>query len=148
MCQGVPTRASHHATVAGCGAVSLDDILFLDRGWDSGKGRVLRRETVHGGNIATALMAVRSLGGNARWLGYLPSGEAGGSVRLDFLSHGIDLDFATPTAAEPIRSTILVDPDGERGLVGFLGPAALDRGTQGVGPSRPRVDLTAAISGA
>lgn len=98
------------ATVGGCGAVAIDHVLFLERGLDHGKAKVLREELVHGGNIATALCAVTALGGAGRWVGYLPDGSA----REDLLERGLDLSLATPTATSPIQSTILVDPAGSR----------------------------------
>lgn len=108
------TRTASRPVVAGCGAIAVDKILVLDRDFHVGKGRILRREVAHGGNIATALAAAGTLGGNGRWLGYLSSGEQWAFVREDLVSHGIDISAAEPSSWAPIRSTILVQPGGDR----------------------------------
>ena len=57
--------------VLGFGAVTVDDIIYVDRPLSAGKGKVTRRVTDHGGNVATALVAVARLGGRAGFIGWL-----------------------------------------------------------------------------
>ncbi|MFG6278884.1 PfkB family carbohydrate kinase [Microbacterium sp. 5K110] len=90
--------------------MAIDELLFLDRSFVEGKGKILRRNVVHGGNVATALVAITTLGGSARWLGYLSPGESA----HDLARHGVDLDHATPAKTGPIRSTIMIAPGGDR----------------------------------
>lgn len=108
------TEENRPTVVAGCGAIAVDEILILDRAFAAGKGRVNQRETTYGGNIATALAAVSTLGGSGRWLGYLSGGEEWQHVRDDLASYDIDIDGAQASDAPPIRSTILVQPNGDR----------------------------------
>ena len=60
--------------VLGFGAVTIDDIIYVDRPLSAGKGKVTRRITDHGGNVATALVAVARLGGRAGFIGWLSDG--------------------------------------------------------------------------
>lgn len=108
------TEASRPPVVAGCGAIAVDEILMLDRAFDAGKGRVTQREITYGGNIATALAAVSTLGGSGRWLGYLSAGDEWQHLRDDLASYDIDIDGAQASDGPPIRSTILVQPNGDR----------------------------------
>jgi sugar/nucleoside kinase (ribokinase family) len=105
-------RGTH---VAGFGAVAIDHLIYVDAPLNQGKGRVTGTDTQHGGNIATALAAVASLGGQASFVGYLPDAGAWPEVWEDLRGYGIDVDDATTVAgAAPIRSTIIVTPAEER----------------------------------
>ena len=57
--------------VLGFGSISVDDIIYVDQPLKRGKGRVTNRITEHGGNVATALVAVARLGGRAGFIGWL-----------------------------------------------------------------------------
>lgn len=101
--------------VLGFGALAIDDIIYVDRVLSSGKGRVTKRATNHGGNVATALVAIARLGGHAAFIGWLsdqPANDVGG-IQLE--RDGVDTSLA-PRASNsmPIRSVITVDPDGDR----------------------------------
>jgi sugar/nucleoside kinase (ribokinase family) len=104
------------ARVLGFGAISIDDIIYVDRPLGAGKGRVTGRITDHGGNVATALVAVARLGGQAAFIGWLsdwPDGEDPSAQELE--RQGVDTSFAPRRAdARAIRSVIIVGPDGER----------------------------------
>ncbi|PKA45220.1 permease [Rhizobium sullae] len=101
--------------VMGFGALAIDDIVYVDRALTAGKGKVTKRVTDHGGNVATALVAVVRLGGRAAfvgWLGEQPLTDFGGS---ELERDGVDISFAPRHAdAAPIRSVITVGPDGDR----------------------------------
>lgn len=100
--------------VLGFGALAIDDIIYVDRGLTAGKGKVTKRATDHGGNVATALVAVARLGGRAGFIGWLgdePTDVAGSELERD----GVDISLAPRHVdAAPIRSVITVGPDGDR----------------------------------
>jgi sugar/nucleoside kinase (ribokinase family) len=101
--------------VLGFGALAVDDIIYVDRPLSAGKGRVTNRTQDHGGNVATALVAVAKLGGRAGFIGWLsdhPLADVGGR---ELEQHGVDISFAPRRAdARAIRSVITVGPDGDR----------------------------------
>lgn len=101
--------------VLGFGALAVDDIIYVDRPLRSGKGKVMKRATDHGGNVATALVAVARLGGRAGFIGWLHDKGAAdiGGNELD--RSGVDTSLAPrSTRSSPIRSVITVDPNGDR----------------------------------
>ncbi len=112
---GTSARAVSPVIVVGFGAVAVDKLLYVDQPYVAGKGRIVRRETSYGGNVATALAAVAGLGGDARFIGYLPDAVEWGGVHEDLIACGVDISGATVVpGSPPIRSTILITPDGER----------------------------------
>jgi sugar/nucleoside kinase (ribokinase family) len=99
--------------VLGFGALSIDDIIYVDRPLSAGKGKVTNRTQDHGGNVATALVAVAKLGGRAGFIGWL--GESMTTSISELERHGVDISFAPRRPdAGPIRSVITVGPDGDR----------------------------------
>jgi sugar/nucleoside kinase (ribokinase family) len=101
--------------VLGFGAVAVDDILFVDRPLSAGKGRVTNRITDHGGNVATALVAVARLGGRAGYIGWLSDHPHGDPSASELERHGVDISYAPRRAdAKAIQSVITVGSDGER----------------------------------
>lgn len=102
--------------VLGFGAIAIDDIIYVDRPLSAGKGRVTGRVTDHGGNVATALVAVVRLGGQAGFIGWLsdrPDVEDPSARELE--RQGVDISSAPRRAdARAIRSIITVGSDGER----------------------------------
>jgi sugar/nucleoside kinase (ribokinase family) len=102
--------------VLGFGAITIDDIIYVDRPLSAGKGKVTSRITAHGGNVATALVAVARLGGQAAFIGWLsdrPGSEDPSSQELE--RQGVDTSLAPRRIdARAIRSVIIVGPDGER----------------------------------
>ena len=101
--------------VLGFGALSVDDIIYVDRPLSAGKGKVVNRVTDHGGNVATALVAVAKLGGRAGFIGWLCDQALGGSSARELEKHGVDISFAPRRPdARAIRSVITVGPDGDR----------------------------------
>ncbi len=100
--------------VIGFGALSVDDIYYVDAPLEAGKGKVLRRTRAFGGNVATALVAVAQLGGSASFVGWLSASPDDEVVR-ELQASGVRIDDA-PRAADcqPIRATITVGSDGDR----------------------------------
>ena len=124
--------------VIGFGALSVDDIFYVDAPLQAGKGRVLRRTRAFGGNVATALVAVARLGGAASFVGWL-NASPDDEVVAELQASGVRIDDA-PRAAEcqPIRATITVGSDGDR----FI--AYDDDVRLGTAPDLPDAILTAA----
>ena len=77
--------------VLGFGAVTIDDIIYVDRPLSAGKGKVTARLTEHGGNVATALVAVARLGGRAGFVGWLNDGTLDDPSAADFEREGVDI---------------------------------------------------------
>jgi sugar/nucleoside kinase (ribokinase family) len=101
--------------VLGFGALAIDDIIYVDRPFSAGKGKVTSRTKDHGGNVATALVAVAKLGGRAGFIGWLGDQPLADLSAQELERHGVDISFAPRRPdAEPIRSVITVGPDGER----------------------------------
>lgn len=101
--------------VIGFGAVSIDDIVYVDRPLTAGKGKVTGRTRDHGGNVATALVAVARLGGRAGFVGWLSDRPLEDPSAAELEKHGVDISFAPRRSdACAIRAVITVAPDGER----------------------------------
>jgi sugar/nucleoside kinase (ribokinase family) len=101
--------------VLGFGAIAVDDILYVDRPLGAGKGKIVGRVVDHGGNVATALVAVAKLGGRAGYIGWLNDRSSPDPSASELEKHGVDISFAPRRAdAGPIRSVITVGSDGDR----------------------------------
>lgn len=106
---------THNLQVLGFGALSIDDIIYVDRPLSAGKGKVTNRAQDHGGNVATALVAVAKLGGRAGFIGWLSDQPLTDIGARELERHGVDISFAPRRAdARPIRSVITVGPEGDR----------------------------------
>ena len=101
--------------VLGFGAVTVDDLIYVDRPLSAGKGKVTSRISDHGGNVATALVAVARLGGRAGFVGWLSDGSLADPSARELERRGVDISLAPRRAdARSIRSVITVGPDGDR----------------------------------
>ncbi len=101
--------------VLGFGAISIDDILYVDRPLTAGKGKVTARTRDYGGNVATALVAVARLGGRAGFIGWLSDQPLADPSAGELERHGVDISFAPRRPdALAIRSAITVGSDGDR----------------------------------
>ena len=101
--------------ILGFGVSAIDDLVYVDGVLSAGKGKVLRRERAYGGNIATALVAAARLGGRTGFVGWLGDQPASLASAAELERHGVDTTAAPRRPdALPIRSTIVVGPDGDR----------------------------------
>lgn len=101
--------------LVGGGATTVDDLLFVDSDICDGKARILRSERRFGGNIATALVAAARTGVGCAFLGHLPDDTVAPDLLAYLSEEGVDISRAQLSpATRPIRSTILVGPDGRR----------------------------------
>lgn len=106
---------THNLQVLGFGALAIDDIIYVDRPLSAGKGKVTSRTQDHGGNVATALVAVAKLGGRAGFIGWLSDQPVTNISARELERHGVDISFAPRRPdARPIRSVITVGPEGDR----------------------------------
>ncbi|PYE43425.1 sugar/nucleoside kinase (ribokinase family) [Rhizobium sp. PP-F2F-G20b] len=107
--------APHRLDVLGFGAVAIDDIVYVDRPLKAGKGKVVGRTRDFGGNVATALVAVAKLGGQAGFIGWLGSTPDEDPSAGELERQGVDVSRAPRRPdARAIRSVITVGPDGDR----------------------------------
>jgi sugar/nucleoside kinase (ribokinase family) len=105
----------HNLQVLGFGALAIDDIIYVDQPLSAGKGKVTNRTQDHGGNVATALVAVAKLGGRAGFIGWLSDQPLADVSAYELERHGVDISFAPRRSdARPIRSVITVGPEGDR----------------------------------
>ena len=101
--------------ILGFGALSVDRILYVDRGFGDGKGRVTNTVTDYGGNVGTALVTAARLGGNAGFIGWLSLDPAEDPSGEQLAQNGVAINDAPRRAdARAVQSTIIVTPDGER----------------------------------
>jgi sugar/nucleoside kinase (ribokinase family) len=101
--------------VLGFGAVTIDELVYVDRPLAAGKGKVTKRIGDFGGNVATALVAVARLGGRAAFVGWLGDGTLDDPGPGALAREGVDVSLAPRRAdARSIRSLIVVAADGER----------------------------------
>jgi sugar/nucleoside kinase (ribokinase family) len=101
--------------ILGFGALSVDRILYVDRAFGDGKGRVIGKATDFGGNVGTALVAVARLGGNAGFIGWLSLDPDADPSGAELARNGVAIQDAPRRAdARAVQSTIIVTPDGER----------------------------------
>ena len=108
-------KVSKPVQVAGFGAIAIDELIYVDRPLHAQKGRVTSCITAHGGNVATALVAVTTLGARASFIGWVSQEQAFEASLNDLSTHGVETAYAPriPQAA-PIKSIITVGIDGER----------------------------------
>jgi sugar/nucleoside kinase (ribokinase family) len=101
--------------ILGFGALSVDRILYVDRSFGDGKGRVINSVTDYGGNVGTALVAAARLGGNAGFIGWLSLDPAEDPSAAQLAENGVAISDAPRRAdARAVQSSIIVTPDGER----------------------------------
>lgn len=101
--------------ILGFGALSVDRILYVDRPFGDGKGRVITTVTDFGGNVGTALVAAARLGGNAGFIGWLSLDPSTDPSAEQLALNGVAIADAPRRAdARAVQSSIIVAPDGER----------------------------------
>jgi sugar/nucleoside kinase (ribokinase family) len=106
---------AHDLDVLGFGSISIDEIFYVDRPLTAGKGRIINRLTAHGGNIATALVAIARLGGRAGWIGWLSDQPPHDLSGLELEREGVDISFAPRRPdAKAIQAFVNVGSDGDR----------------------------------
>lgn len=102
--------------ILGFGAIAVDQLIYVDQPLCSGKGKVTKRITAHGGNVATALVAAATLGAKAGFIGWLnDTAQHASGYAEDMQMLGVDISLAPRSPdATPINSVITVGSDGDR----------------------------------
>ena len=101
--------------IVGLGCIAHDLILVTETSWQSGKGRVLQRESRFGGNVRNALATVAALDYPAAYLGTVGTSTLSDEAVADLTQHRIDTSFIERVpGADPVESRITVTADGER----------------------------------
>ena len=101
--------------ILGLGCIAHDLILVTETPWESGKGRVIERETRFGGNVRNALATVAALGYPAGYLGAIGVTPVGDEAVSDLAEYGISAEYVERVAgADPVESRITVTAGGER----------------------------------
>ena len=112
--------------IIGLGCIAHDLILVTATPWESGKGRVVSRESRFGGNVRNALATVAALEHAAGYLGAIGTSGLADMAVADLVAHGIDTTFVERVAgADPVESRITVTSDGERYIAFDDAPLAL-----------------------
>lgn len=96
-----------------------------DRGHASGKARAVAVDLLGGGQIATALCAVRRLGRTAQFLGSIAQDSEGNAVLDGLRREGVDTSHVHVFPADQAATRtalILVDTDGERAIIEHRDP--------------------------
>ncbi len=110
--------------VLGFGAVTVDDLIYVDRyPYPDMKVTVIGKQRQGGGLVGTALVAASRLGARTAYAGILGDDELS-RYTLDELSReGVDCSAVLHRpAARPIHSIIIVDPSGQRSILpSFVG---------------------------
>lgn len=101
--------------ILGLGCIAHDLILVTETPWESGKGRVIERETRFGGNVRNALATVAALDHPAGYLGAIGTSLLGDEAVADLADYGISTEYVERIAgADPVESRITVTAGGER----------------------------------
>ena len=112
--------------IIGLGCIAHDLILVTATPWESGKGRVVSRESRFGGNVRNALATVAALDHPAGYLGTIGTSGLSDAAVADLVAHGIDTIFVERVAgADPVESRITVTADGERYIAFDDAPLAI-----------------------
>lgn len=111
------------------GIAVLDEILTIPVALKPGvKHRAIRSDSVPGGNAVNAALAVARLGGTARLLARIGDDDTGRLLRQQLAAAGIDASGAPPMAGMVTsRSSIIIEPGGDRTIVIHDDPAVADR---------------------
>lgn len=101
--------------ILGLGCIAHDLILVTETSWQSGKGRVIERDTRFGGNVRNALATVAALDYPAAYLGAIGTTPLGDEAVADLITHGIYTRYVQRVpGADPVESRITVTSEGER----------------------------------
>ena len=122
----VAVPAGREIDVVGLGQNTVDHLCVVERFPVPDTKQRLRALAVQpGGQIATALVALRRWGARATYLGTFGDDEAGGLSRTSLASEGVDVAHAPIRRGEPNQlSVILVDGcTGERTVLWHRAPA-------------------------
>lgn len=115
--------------VMAIGVALLDEILTIPVPLKPGeKHRASRAESVPGGNAVNAAIAIARLGGTAQLMARIGDDDTGRQLLDQLASLGIDTVGVHPLPGlATVRSSIIIEPGGDRTIVNFLDPRIPDR---------------------
>jgi sugar/nucleoside kinase (ribokinase family) len=103
--------------VLGVGEACLDDVWVLDGKWQRGGKLRARRQTLGGGQVATALVAAARLGRRAAFAGAVGDDAEGARVLDGLAAEGVDVSAARRVPGATRATMILVEHGGERTIL-------------------------------
>lgn len=111
------------------GIVVLDEVMTIPLALKPGeKHRAIRSDSVMGGNAANAALAIARLGGSARLVARIGDDASGHILRQKLAGFGIDDSLSPPMPGfVTSRSSIIIEPGGDRTIVNYLDPRMPDR---------------------
>jgi sulfofructose kinase len=110
--------------VLGFGAVTVDDLVYVDRyPYPDMKVVVLDQQRQGGGLVGTALVAASRLGARTAYAGILGDDDLSHYTLDELMREGVDCSpVLHRPEARPIHSIIIVDPTGQRSILpSFVG---------------------------
>lgn len=111
----VPPPDSARFDLVGLGEISVDEVVRLGEPLRAGgKARMLRRERLGGGQVATAMAAARRLGLRAALCGTVGDDEAGRFALAGLRAEGVDVAGVRTLSAATRQALIVVEPGGAR----------------------------------
>ncbi len=111
------------------GILVLDEVMTIPVALKPGeKHRAIRAESVMGGNAANAALAIARLGAQARLVARIGDDAAGRLLRRKLAEFGIDDSLSPPMPGiSTSRSSIIIEPGGDRTIVNYLDRTMPDR---------------------
>ncbi|MBU6150772.1 MAG: hypothetical protein KGR25_04925 [Chloroflexi bacterium] len=121
------SEALNRPRILGLGFACIDDLLLLTEiPPPEGRATIKGRAQQGGGMVATAMVAIARLGGNASFITRVGDDATGADILSEFRHEGVDVSHAIVSAGETSHRTIVL-VDGRSGARAFLS----GRGTAG-----------------
>ncbi len=122
-----PPEAGSRPRILGLGFACIDDLLLLTEiPPPEGRATIKGRAQQGGGMVATAMVAIARLGGNASFITRVGDDTTGAEILSEFRHEGVDVSHAIVSPGETSHRTIVM-VDGRSGARAFLS----GRGTAG-----------------
>ena len=135
-----PAVAAARFDVVGLGEIAVDDVLLVEGTpvW-GGKAKIVRRDRLGGGQVATAMVALARLGLRTALVGAVGDDEAGRFALAGLAEEGVDTSGVRVVRGRTRRATVVVDGSANRTVLSeeddrlCLDAASLDAAEAGAG---------------
>ena len=118
-----PRPAGARFDVVGLGEISVDDVLLVEgAGAVGSKTRVLRRERIGGGQVATAMVALCRLGLRTAVIGAVGDDEAGRFAVEGLRAEGVDVGGIQVMDAATRQAVVVINAHGDRTVLAIDDP--------------------------